>query len=82
MCHNHHPVPYNKLAPFHRRSIAAAYKDVLEPAIKCVKQFDNSWWVMAPEGTPSIRIRRAIALRKNSPAVYFTEFPFSALGAS
>lgn len=81
MCKDHRAVPYAKLETFHRRAIASAYKGVIEPGIKCIKQFDGSWWVMAPEGTPSLRIRRSIDLRKSS-TVYFTEFPFSALGAA
>lgn len=74
------PVPYAKLEPFHRRCIASAYHNEINPSIKCVKQFDGSWWILAPTGTPNQRIRSAINLRKkHSPKIYFTEFPFSVL---
>ena len=73
-------VLYTKLRQADRLIIAKKYKGEVRPRVKCVRQVDGSWWVMAPTGTNPCHIRSAINLRKKvSPKIYFTEFPFSAL---
>ena len=74
------PVPYAKLKLIDRKRIADAYVGEIHPRVKCIKQFDDSYWILAPTGVSSGIIRSSINLRKKiAPAIYFTEFPFSAL---